>query len=304
MSSSLFPPPGPNASTKKGGGKTKVSARWEICLKLLGDHPKYQEAIAAAANVPRERSPWANRIKNRLRTMGKETRAYIEIMGQTGARIECAADIDTTKENSFTTKWRTYSPYNSRTVLSPFTEEIEHECPWFFEMRELIGQRPNVVPVGLGHSSIGFDEGHVDQGIENEEDEITRSQIDDTIDSDAFLDDDDALDDTKAPAQKSKPTPAPVVTPKPSKKSKLTEFADIAKNEEAKHSFKTLELKSQVNEKRAERRHEEKQAKREERLERLKLKEMKLQHQHELRMARLGNVAVWQLPHPRCHRLQ
>ncbi|KAJ7744712.1 hypothetical protein B0H14DRAFT_3514652 [Mycena olivaceomarginata] len=93
---------GPNASTKKGGGKTKVSARWEICLKLLGDHPEYQEAIAAAANVPRERSPWANRIKNRLRTMGKETRAYIEIMGQTGARIECAADIDTTKENSFT----------------------------------------------------------------------------------------------------------------------------------------------------------------------------------------------------------
>ncbi|KAJ7829595.1 hypothetical protein B0H14DRAFT_3717046 [Mycena olivaceomarginata] len=264
--------------------------------------------------------------------MGKETRAYIEIMGQTGARIECATDIDTTKENSFTTKWRTYSPYNSRTVLSPFTEEIEHECPWFFEMRELIGQRPNVVPVGLGHSSIGFDEdvmnpaatrsdslaepvSDVDQGIENEEDELTRSQIDDTIDSDAFvrqayefgscddehlpslhgddestepfgqLDDDDALDDTKAPAQKSKPTPAPVVTPKPSKKSKLTEFADIAKNEE------TLELKSQVNEKRAERRHEEKQAKREERRERLKLKEMKLQHQHELRMARLGNVA-------------
>ncbi|KAJ7893820.1 hypothetical protein B0H14DRAFT_3427117 [Mycena olivaceomarginata] len=328
----FFSPPGPNASTKKSGGKTKVSARWEICLKLLGDHPNYQEAIGTAANVPRERSPWANRIKNRLRTMGKETRAYIEIMGQTGARIECAADIDTTKENSFTTKWRTYSPYNSRTVLSPFTEEIEHECPWFFEMRELIGQRPNVVPVGLGHSSIGFDEdvmnpaatrsdslaepvSDVDQGIENEEDELTRSQIDDTIDSDAFvrqayefgscddehlpslhgddestepfgqLDDDDALDDTKAPAQKSKPTPAPVVTPKPSNNSKLTEFADIAKNEE------TLELKSQVNEKRAERRHEEKQAKREERRERLKLKEMKLQHQHELRMARLGNVA-------------
>ncbi|KAJ7855260.1 hypothetical protein B0H14DRAFT_3646957 [Mycena olivaceomarginata] len=142
----LFPAAGTERIHQEGRRKTKVSARWEICLKLLGGPPKYQEAIAAAANVPRERSPWANRIKNRLRTMGKETRAYIEIMGQTGARIECAADIDTTKENSFTTKWRTYSPYNSRTVLSPFTEEIEHECPWFFEMRELMGSVLTLYP--------------------------------------------------------------------------------------------------------------------------------------------------------------
>jgi hypothetical protein len=31
--------------------------------------------------------------------------------------------------------------------------EISKKCPWFFEMRELIGQRPNLVPTGLGHSS-------------------------------------------------------------------------------------------------------------------------------------------------------
>jgi hypothetical protein len=44
--------------------------------------------------------------------MGKTTRGYIEEMGQTGAGIERADDIDTTVTNSFTTKWRMYAPGN------------------------------------------------------------------------------------------------------------------------------------------------------------------------------------------------
>ena len=30
---------------------------------------------------------------------------------------------------------------------------IKESCPWFFEMRELIGERPNVVPSGLGNGT-------------------------------------------------------------------------------------------------------------------------------------------------------
>lgn len=35
--------------------------------------------------------------------------------------------------------------------------EIEGACPYFFEMRELIGQRPNHVPVGLGNNDTAVD---------------------------------------------------------------------------------------------------------------------------------------------------
>ncbi|KAJ7759920.1 hypothetical protein B0H16DRAFT_1456634 [Mycena metata] len=128
----LFPPPGPNASTTKGGGKTK----------LYGDNPKYKDTIEEAKKVPKQQVAWAGKIKACIKAMSKMTRGYITDMGQTGAGIERAADIDMTKKNSFTTKW----------------EEISASCPWFFDMRDLIAQRPNLVPVGLGHSATGFDQ--------------------------------------------------------------------------------------------------------------------------------------------------
>ena len=34
---------------------------------------------------------------------------------------------------------------------------IKQSCPWFFEMRELIAERPNIVPTGLGNSESGID---------------------------------------------------------------------------------------------------------------------------------------------------
>ncbi|KAF8144875.1 hypothetical protein K438DRAFT_569258 [Mycena galopus ATCC 62051] len=37
--------------------------------------------------------------------------------------------------------------------------EISAACPWYFEMRELIGQRPNLVPTGLGDSTTPIDDG-------------------------------------------------------------------------------------------------------------------------------------------------
>ncbi|KAJ7512117.1 hypothetical protein B0H11DRAFT_1898616 [Mycena galericulata] len=62
----LYPPPGPNASTAKGGGKSKVESQWQLCLNLLEEHPKYKEALAAVT-TKKERTAYANKIKNRLR---------------------------------------------------------------------------------------------------------------------------------------------------------------------------------------------------------------------------------------------
>ncbi|KAJ7791375.1 hypothetical protein B0H13DRAFT_2173092 [Mycena leptocephala] len=169
----LFPPVGPNASTSNGGGKTKVAAHWQLCVLLLGDNPKYKDAIEAAT-TPKEQLSWANRIKNRLRTMGKTTRGYIEEMGQTGAGIERADDIDTTVTNSFTTKWCMYAPGN----------KIAKECPWFFDMRDLIGQRPNLVPIGLGHSDSAFDPDVMNPAPPPYESSCETTGLENTIDDD------------------------------------------------------------------------------------------------------------------------
>ncbi|KAJ7835155.1 hypothetical protein B0H13DRAFT_2108813 [Mycena leptocephala] len=350
----LFPPVGPNASTSNGGGKTKVAAHWQLCVLLLGDNPKYKDAIEAAT-TPKEQLSWANRIKNRLRTMGKTTRGYIEEMGQTGAGIERADDIDTTVTNSFTTKW----------------QKIAKECPWFFDMRDLIGQRPNLVPVGLGHSDSAFDpdvmnpapppyesscettglENTIDDDMSsNHHEDLTLSEIDAADDfassadydelQSAPIDDEyrpsspsgddsspntdlDAKDEDadvdevksvpkgkgvvkprKTPANPGRTKPAPAVTPaaapKASKKGKLTEFAEIAKTEEVtrqkeldlaamrvRQSMKALEVKGRLAEQREERRRVDKEAKREERRAKLRIKQMKLEHAQELRLSRI-----------------
>ncbi|KAJ7036778.1 hypothetical protein C8F04DRAFT_1336265 [Mycena alexandri] len=133
---SLYPPPGPNASSTKGGGQPKTVAHWDLCVLLLGDDPKYKDSIEATANNPKAKLAYGNKMKNRLSTMAKTCRRHNAMMGETGAGIRDASQIDMSKSSAFTTKWA----------------QIAAKCPWYFEMRNLIGQRPNLVPTGLGHS--------------------------------------------------------------------------------------------------------------------------------------------------------
>ncbi|KAJ7205818.1 hypothetical protein GGX14DRAFT_327153, partial [Mycena pura] len=97
----LYPPPGPNASTAKGGGKTKTSAHWLLCLKVFGEKPKYKKALAAV-DTAKDRTAYANKIKNRLRSMAKITRDFMDEMGQTGAGIRHADEIDMGVDNTLT----------------------------------------------------------------------------------------------------------------------------------------------------------------------------------------------------------
>ncbi|KAJ6538042.1 hypothetical protein B0H19DRAFT_1181596 [Mycena capillaripes] len=258
-----------------------------------------------------------------------------------------------------------------RTVLTRrhFTEEILPIAPWFFEMRELIAQRPNLVPAGLGNSASGFDDDvlgtgppppydsdsdaaapeipaqtlDVDISSDGEVEGRTLSEINDddehfptpdqlsstfvssdgdhpsdSLDGNELEDvDEDDADKKKKKGSKGKgrvgqtpalpgtstpaPTPVPSAGSKASKKSKVVEFAEIAKTEEltrqkeldlatlrAKQSMKALEVKHALDEKREERKREDKMARREERRAKLKMREMKLQHTHELRMAQLA----------------
>ncbi|KAJ6534891.1 hypothetical protein B0H19DRAFT_1383230 [Mycena capillaripes] len=163
----LYPPCGPNASSVQGGGEPKVNAQFNLAVLLLGSIDKYKESIAAAALVPKDRLAYANKFKNRLGVMAKTTRDYNAKMGETGAGIEDARSIDMSKKNEFTTKWA----------------EICAKCPWYFEMRNLIGQRPNLVPTGIGHSSTGVTAGVIFPAVHDDEMEKEEEEEDDSTSS-------------------------------------------------------------------------------------------------------------------------
>jgi hypothetical protein len=61
----LFPSPGANPSTVKGGGLSKAHHHKEIATRLFADHPTYGPAFRQAKSA-REKTTWANKIKNRI----------------------------------------------------------------------------------------------------------------------------------------------------------------------------------------------------------------------------------------------
>ncbi|KAI0342949.1 hypothetical protein BDW22DRAFT_1344800 [Trametopsis cervina] len=142
----LFPGPGANPSTAKGGGKTKTEAHALLAEILFADHEAYGLAYQADKTVKAARIKWATKIKNRVQKVRQDVMEHMNAMDQTGAGIMSKDEIDFSRDNAFTN-------------LARFTtEKVLLECPWFFEMKVLIAQRPNVKPVGLGNALSAIDE--------------------------------------------------------------------------------------------------------------------------------------------------
>ncbi|KAF8182126.1 hypothetical protein K438DRAFT_1161581 [Mycena galopus ATCC 62051] len=132
---SLFPPVG---APKITGGKPKSDYQYELAKILFSKHPKYEDAFEKAVTA-KEKKFWYTKTKNRLETLVKRTKLHIEEMGQTGAGIDTEKDI--TPGSSLETKW----------------DLIKADFPWFFRMQSLVGERPNLVPTGLGNNDSEYD---------------------------------------------------------------------------------------------------------------------------------------------------
>ncbi|KAJ7735367.1 hypothetical protein B0H16DRAFT_1765311, partial [Mycena metata] len=130
----LFPPPG---SSKHNNGLPKKHFHWQLVKKCFAKHPAYQDAFAKAV-TPKQQDVWGGKIKNRLGTCDK-VRAAMDLMGQTGAGLESVGNIQDGTE--LMTKW----------------DEIKLNSPWFWEMCSLIGERPNLRPVGIGNNNSAID---------------------------------------------------------------------------------------------------------------------------------------------------
>ncbi|KAJ7060737.1 hypothetical protein C8F01DRAFT_1253223 [Mycena amicta] len=128
MRDALFPAPGPN---KRTGGLPKKTYHQKAAIAIFSTHPQYQDQFAKATDAA-GKEIWSNKIKNRLTAITTKARGYINEMGQTGAGLDSEQDIS--PGTSLATKW----------------DVIKAEFPWFWRMRALIGERPNLRPTGIG----------------------------------------------------------------------------------------------------------------------------------------------------------
>lgn len=91
----------------------------------------------------------------------KDTRGFIAEMGQTGMGIMKEDDLDMSLENHITNCWCEYKfplaiqLQNSRQKI--LQARIREKHPWFWTLKEIISERPNLVPTGIGNNDAGYD---------------------------------------------------------------------------------------------------------------------------------------------------
>ncbi|KAG8927477.1 hypothetical protein FRC01_007378 [Tulasnella sp. 417] len=137
----LFPGCGGNASTAKGGGKSKSKFHKALARMIFAGHGVHGDVYTRAS--PHEKKEWGKKIKNCLEKLKKMTISQIEELGETGYGIRDESEIDTSKKNGFTNAW----------VV------IKEKNPWFFQMRDLIQYRPNALVPLSGNSTSSVDPG-------------------------------------------------------------------------------------------------------------------------------------------------
>lgn len=180
----LYPPPGSNASTAKGGGKAKTEFQAHLATVLFKNHPDYKRAFALTKDEPRQLAAWGRKIKNRIKAsvhgqlvgviheytltwaasllprLETKTRGYLSDMGETGKGIAQEDEIDMSQDNEFTNKWGTYC-HTSRSVLG-YEQTcpaalIKKSFPYLWHMKTLIMQRPNIIRTGIGNGEDDVD---------------------------------------------------------------------------------------------------------------------------------------------------
>ncbi|KAJ7041476.1 hypothetical protein C8F04DRAFT_1252813 [Mycena alexandri] len=133
--------PGAGGPVKSTLLKTKKKTYWHYELAVIcfgAENGLYKVAFDAAVTPP-QKALWNTKIKNRIASLVTKARANITAMGETGAGLGSADEIN--EGTALATKW----------------DEIRLDSPWFFEIRKLIASRPNLQPVGLGNNETAVD---------------------------------------------------------------------------------------------------------------------------------------------------
>lgn len=265
---------------------------------------------------------------------------YNAQLGETEAGIQRREDVDITQDNDFVNKWSAYLSLYMKAVAHScdlFVEEIEAECPWYLEMRDLIAECPNTNPVGLGNSDTPINLDVVSTNAEStattpKTSDLEVSEMDYVFSSDEEhqltegaegpADSEEEVSDVpkaerSAAKNKKRTAPQPgtvaagrIAVRKPSKKTKLDEFASIVSAEEATRqqdvAMQRQRLQSKIERAKLRAEHRKRADEKELRKEDIelhkyelcaKMKMAQLQHEHELRLAQLHGHQALPVPH-------
>jgi hypothetical protein len=210
--------------------------------------------------------------------------------------------------------------------LKKFIEQIRESFPWYFEMKDLVSERPNIIPVGIGNSRSGVDMqgflGKSDDGVSQGD---GASQGEETPISWPASEDEDEVEGDREPAgtelkdeDNDMPVPTKHKLPPPTKRtaacvgtstpavkheskkarSMIEKFSDVAKSQEETiqknldMKMKRLEANRDANVARIKALEniqiEKDKHKAELEMEKLKMEHERMRWEHELRMSQLG----------------
>ncbi|KDQ61646.1 hypothetical protein JAAARDRAFT_45212 [Jaapia argillacea MUCL 33604] len=148
-----------DTSTSKGARKRKNKFYWAICLALFRDHLEYGLVFNAVATSGQaiDKRKWMDKIKNCLRN-GTMTCNFTAKLGTTGEGIK--------KEEIW-----------ADSKIANIWDKNEASIPWYWDMRDLISERPNLTPVGLVISVIKVGSSDESDGSEEMDKEAEFEEI-------------------------------------------------------------------------------------------------------------------------------
>ncbi|KAJ7060789.1 hypothetical protein C8F01DRAFT_1290682 [Mycena amicta] len=142
-----------------------------------------KEAIMLSATIQTDqgKAQWLTKVKNKLDKMQTKFRELAGEMGETGAGITSKEAIDMTKEQQADgcVDFQTHRG----------TGNVREQAPWFFEYKELIGARPNVIAEGHGNADTAIDFGILRTTTTSDDDAASAATVSD--------DDEEGSDDGK-----------------------------------------------------------------------------------------------------------
>ncbi|KAG0643295.1 hypothetical protein HOY80DRAFT_1095120 [Tuber brumale] len=103
-------------------GKKKIHICTELAQELLGKEPRYLEYVRA------DPTRYGESVKQKLARLAKLYAEKKKELGQTGAGLRNADDIDSTASTKLQNLW----------------DHVKQKCQYFYHLRDLLGERTNI----------------------------------------------------------------------------------------------------------------------------------------------------------------
>ncbi|KAJ3912411.1 hypothetical protein F5877DRAFT_84838 [Lentinula edodes] len=144
----LFPGPGTVGLDEDGHIVTKSNTLMKVDYQFMlaeavfsRENFGFSERFKSDKKTSKGRSWWAGKIKSKLEDLVDKWKQCKKMMGETGAGLTSEEQIDLTKEK--------FSDHSM----------VKRMLPQYFTLVQIIGQRPNIEPIGLGNGENGVVDG-------------------------------------------------------------------------------------------------------------------------------------------------